>query len=69
VQDALTRLMHERTVLLIAHRLVLAERADLVAVLDGGRVVQQGSPQALADESGLYRRLRAAYGEDALCIP
>lgn len=61
LQDALARLMENRTVLIITHRLQLANRAELIAVMDGGRVVQQGAPLALTRESGSYRRLIAAY--------
>ena len=57
VQDALERLMHGRTTLVIAHRLSTVVRADRVLVLDGGRVVQQGSHAALMAEEGLYRKL------------
>jgi ATP-binding cassette subfamily B protein len=57
VQDALERLMRGRTTLVIAHRLSTVMRADRVLVLDGGRVVQQGSHAALLAEEGLYRKL------------
>jgi ATP-binding cassette subfamily C protein CydD len=57
LMDAVTRLMQGRTVLIIAHRLSTVYRADKVVVLDGGRVVQVGSPQALAQEAGIYRQL------------
>ncbi len=57
VQDALERLMRGRTTLVIAHRLSTVMRADRVLVLDGGRVVQQGSHAALMAEEGLYRKL------------
>jgi ATP-binding cassette subfamily B protein len=57
VKDALDRLMKGRTTLIIAHRLSTVIDADRVVVLDGGRVVQAGSHQALMAEGGLYRRL------------
>lgn len=57
LMQALTRLMQGRTVLIIAHRLSTVYRADQVVVLDGGRVVQVGPPQRLAQEAGVYRRL------------
>jgi ABC transporter fused permease/ATP-binding protein len=58
VQEALDRLMEGRTTLVIAHRLSTVRGADRVLVLDGGRVVEQGTHDALvsAPES-LYRRL------------
>ena len=61
VEEALTRLMQNRTVLIIAHRLKLAYEADVIVLMDGGRVVQMGSPQLLAEETGAYQELLAAY--------
>jgi len=57
VQDALERLMRERTVLVIAHRLSTVQHADRIFVFDGGRIVQQGRHAELLAEPGPYRRL------------
>ncbi len=57
VQDALDRLMPDRTTLVIAHRLSTIEHADQVLVLDQGRLVEQGSPSELLARDGLYARL------------
>jgi ABC-type multidrug transport system fused ATPase/permease subunit len=57
VQDAITRLMRQRTVLVVAHRLATVLDADEILVLDAGRVVQRGSHPVLLGESGIYRRL------------
>ena len=57
VQDALDRLMPDRTTLVIAHRLSTIEHADQVLVLDQGRLVEQGSPAELLARDGLYARL------------
>lgn len=58
VQEAVGRLLAGRTVFVIAHRLSTIQRADLIVVVDGGRVVQRGSHGSLMEEGGLYRRLR-----------
>jgi thiol reductant ABC exporter CydD subunit len=67
IADALDRLVAGRTVLVIAHRLRLAQRADRVAVLEAGRVVEIGSPVALlgGDGRGAYGRLIRDHGERA----
>jgi subfamily B ATP-binding cassette protein MsbA len=57
VQQAIERLMRQRTVLVIAHRLTTVRDADEIVVLEGGRVVQQGSHEELLRAGGLYRRL------------
>jgi ABC transporter fused permease/ATP-binding protein len=57
VQEALDRLLEGRTTLVIAHRLSTVKNADRVLVLDGGRVVQQGTHGELVAEAGLYRKL------------
>jgi ATP-binding cassette, subfamily B, bacterial MsbA len=57
VQDALTRLMPDRTTLVIAHRLSTIEHADQVLVLDHGRLVEQGTHAELLRQGGLYAHL------------
>jgi ATP-binding cassette, subfamily B, bacterial MsbA len=57
VQQAIERLMQDRTVLVIAHRLATVRDADEIVVLDDGRLVQRGSHEELLRASGLYRRL------------
>jgi len=57
VQQAIERLMRERTVLVIAHRLATVRDAAEIVVLDEGRVVQRGSHEELLRAGGLYRRL------------
>jgi ATP-binding cassette subfamily B protein/subfamily B ATP-binding cassette protein MsbA len=57
ILDALDRLMVGRTTFLIAHRLSTVRRADLVLVLDRGRLVEQGAHQELLHAGGLYRQL------------
>jgi ATP-binding cassette subfamily C protein CydCD len=60
LQTALDRLLKNRTVILIAHRLSSVIEADQLIVLDGGRVAQRGTPGELLAQEGLYRRLFAA---------
>ena len=58
VQQALSHLVGEKTVLVIAHRMRTVENADKIVVLDGGRVVEQGSPQdLLQNEKSLFKHM------------
>ena len=59
VEQALERLVAGRTVIVIAHRLTTAERADRVAVVDGGRLVELGTHDELVDAGGRYSELFA----------
>lgn len=62
VQQGLERLLRGRTALVIAHRLSTVERADEIAVLSGGRLVERGAHRELMMRGGLYARLWAAQG-------
>ncbi|WP_392543086.1 ATP-binding cassette domain-containing protein [Oryzobacter telluris] len=64
VVRAADRLLTGRTGILVAHRLSTTARADLVAVLDHGRVVQQGRRSEVATADGPFRRLLEASGDD-----
>jgi subfamily B ATP-binding cassette protein MsbA len=64
VQAALENLMQGRTVLVIAHRLSTIRRADLILVLDRGRIVERGTHADLLAGSGVYARLHALQFHD-----
>ncbi|HEV8588625.1 MAG TPA: ABC transporter ATP-binding protein [Pyrinomonadaceae bacterium] len=57
VFDALSNLMAGKTSIVIAHRLATVSRADVIFVIDGGRVAEQGTHQELLARGGLYSRL------------
>ncbi len=59
VQQALDRLMQNRTVLVIAHRLSTIRRADRIVVLEDGRMVESGKHLELLELGGVYARLHA----------
>jgi subfamily B ATP-binding cassette protein MsbA len=57
VQEALERLMQGRTVFVIAHRLSTVKNAQNIVVLDGGRIIEQGTSSELLSKNGLYKKL------------
>lgn len=57
VQDALNKLMENRTSLIIAHRLSTVQHADLICVLEDGEIVESGSHRDLIARQGLYKKL------------
>lgn len=57
IQSALSRLIQNKTVLVIAHRMRTVAGADKIVVLDGGRVAEQGAPQELYQKNGIYSRM------------
>lgn len=57
VQDALNNLMKNRTSLIIAHRLSTIQNADLIIVLESGKVAEHGTHQELLRHQGVYRKL------------
>lgn len=59
VQEALDRLMENRTTIVIAHRLSTVEHADRILVMQEGRIVEEGVHQVLLDKGGVYAKLYA----------
>ncbi len=59
VQEAVSRLVKDKTVLIIAHRMRTVEGADKLVLLKDGVVAEQGSPAALKEKGGLYARMAA----------
>ncbi|WP_105436365.1 ABC transporter ATP-binding protein [Neorhizobium tomejilense] len=57
IQDRLSLVMEGKTVIAIAHRLSTIAKMDRVVVLDGGRIVEEGTPNELVERDGLFSRL------------
>ena len=57
IQQAISRLVQGRTVIVIAHRLKTIASADRILVLDQGRIVEEGNHKQLLDLNGLYAKL------------
>jgi ATP-binding cassette subfamily B protein len=64
VQDALDRLMADRTTVVIAHRLATVRAADRIVVMDDGQIVEEGTHATLNARGGLYARLARLQFED-----
>ena len=61
VQESIERLLQNRTALIIAHQLSTVTHADLIVVMDSGRIAESGTHSTLMQKNGLYRELIAAF--------
>jgi ATP-binding cassette subfamily B protein/subfamily B ATP-binding cassette protein MsbA len=66
IQNSLKRLLQGRTAFVIAHRLSTITHADLILVLDGGRIAEQGTHQELIERGGIYQRMVVLQTEHGL---
>jgi ATP-binding cassette subfamily B protein len=57
IQNAISRLLENKTVIVIAHRLKTIKKADKIVVLENGHIVEQGRHEQLLDNKGLYNRM------------
>lgn len=69
VQAAVSRLSEGRTTVVVAHRLATVKKADRIVVFDAGRIVAQGTHDALVAEGGLYARLARMQFTDLAAVP
>ena len=65
IQEALSRLLAKKTVLVIAHRMRTVQSADKIIVLEDGKVKEEGSPEQLYKQNGLYRHMLDLQNESA----
>ena len=69
MQEALKVLMKGRTTVAVAHRLSTIEHADVIYVIDGGEVAEQGTHDELLTNSGIYSRLHELQFKQDEAVP
>ena len=57
IQSAISALVHDKTVIIVAHRLQSIANADQIVVLDDGQVIENGTHETLLQKGGMYARL------------
>lgn len=65
IQNAILRLIKNKTVLIIAHRMRTVAGADKLVVIDGGKIAEQGSPAELIKQNGIYKRMTELQSQSA----
>ena len=65
VQEAISRLVKDKTVLIIAHRMRTVSSADRIVVLADGTAAEQGTPEELYQKNGIYTRMVKLQTESA----
>ncbi|MFN9435872.1 MAG: ABC transporter ATP-binding protein, partial [Planctomycetota bacterium] len=68
IQESLSRLLRDRTSFVIAHRLSTIKSADLILVMDAGRIVQSGTHQQLLNRPGLYQQMVRLQTENPIAV-
>lgn len=57
IQESISKLIRDKTVLIIAHRMRTVDGVDRIVVLKGGTVAEQGTPKQLKAQNGIYRHM------------
>lgn len=65
IQEAMAKLMKNRTTFIIAHRLSTIRDADTIMVIDKGQIIEKGNHKQLMDKRGFYYNLYTAQGDSS----
>jgi ABC-type multidrug transport system fused ATPase/permease subunit len=69
IQDALENLMEGRTTFIITHRLSTIRKADMIVMMERGRIIEMGTHDELLESGGLYTDIHATLTEMELAAP